>query len=573
MVRNHRKLGLSGALLLSLPFALGSSIYAAKPIDLSHQTPTVLQRFLSGLSNTSGMNIQELNRDIDFKQTLHIRVQETYKGYPVWDGDAVIHVPKGSALSHAALNSVTANHTTTMDGIFYDNLSADLANTPSIIFTEANAQKALRHVISSYEQKIGGKTKIIDEKSSLLVYIDNNNQAHWAYKVSFEAGSLKAHEIPAQPIYVLDAVSFKVYEEWNDMKTINHEETWGGGYGGNEKMGKLVYDGLQGDLSKLSITRDEAGTCYFQNKDVTVKQCTLFIPFINMCLQSEDSTTQCAATDPDHNNVYWNGDEDAVNGGFSPTNDALFNGAIIKDLYQTWYNVPVLLQDPKDPSKGALMLTMIVHLPFDNAYWDGKTMNFGDGVTMFYPLTSLGVAAHEISHGFTTQHSNLKYEKQSGGINEAFSDMAAQAAEYFAYGKNSWQIGPEIFKEEGQALRYMDQPSKDCHGAKPGPKVRCSLDDAGQYKDDIDVHYTSGIYNRFFYTLATTAGWDVRKAFNVMVQANAHYWTANTVFSVDPTNPRNSGACGILKAATDYDYNLNDVKAAFDVVKVKYSTC
>ena len=53
---------------------------------------------------------------------------------------------------------------------------------------------------------------------------------------------------------------------------------------------------------------------------------------------------------------------------------------------------------------------------------------------------------------------------QSGGMNEAFSDMAAQAAEVYAYGvgKNSWQIGPEIFKEKNKALRYMDMPSKDC---------------------------------------------------------------------------------------------------------------
>ena len=100
---------------------------------------------------------------------------------------------------------------------------------------------------------------------------------------------------------------------------------------------------------------------------------------------------------------------------------------------------------------------------YENAFWDGKQMTFGDGDTMMYPLVSLGVGAHEISHGFTEQHSNLEYYGQSGGINEAFSDMAAQAAEYYSAKKNSWQIGPEIMKEDSgyEALRYMDKPSRD----------------------------------------------------------------------------------------------------------------
>ena len=68
---------------------------------------------------------------------------------------------------------------------------------------------------------------------------------------------------------------------------------------------------------------------------------------------------------------------------------------------------------------------------FENAFWNGQQMTFGDGRNRFYPLVSLDVTAHEVSHGFTEQNSGLVYRNQSGGMNEAFSDMAGEAAEYY----------------------------------------------------------------------------------------------------------------------------------------------
>src|SRR5678815_6068662 len=78
-------------------------------------------------------------------------------------------------------------------------------------------------------------------------------------------------------------------------------------------------------------------------------------------------------------------------------------------------------------------LVMRVHYSsaYENALWDGATMSFGDGASTFYPLTSVDVAGHEVSHGFTEQHSNLTYSGQSGGMNEAFSDMGGEATEYY----------------------------------------------------------------------------------------------------------------------------------------------
>jgi len=171
--------------------------------------------------------------------------------------------------------------------------------------------------------------------------------------------------------------------------------------------------------------------------------------------------------------------------------------------------------------------------------------------TTFYPLVSLDVSAHEVSHGFTEQNSALVYSGMSGGMNEAFSDMSGEAAEYFMNGSNDWMVGEQIFKGTG-ALRYMDDPTQD------GSSIGHADDYSGQ-----DVHYTSGVFNRAFYQLATTSGWGTQSAFQAMALANQTYWTANSTFD--------QGGCGVYNAAGDLGFSQADVRAAFAVVGV--NTC
>ena len=541
MHKHHRKLIASGVALLSVSLACMTSVWAAKPVNLRYESIAVM-RFLSADSS-----FQQISSAVDFNQTLHVRVQETYKGYPVWTGDAVVHVPHGGSMAgknamHSIMQGGKNTHTT-MNGVVYEELAPDLANTPAYVFTPAQAEKAVQFATESYQKKSGIKAAVTQPKSSLMVYVDENNKAHWAYLVSFETAP--AQGLPEKPTYIVDGTSFHVYKEWDNIQTLDNEaldNEEGGGFGGNEKMGKLVYDNLQGDLPELEIGRDAAANmCFLQNADVTVKD-----------RRHRDAVISfgCETPDNDHNHIYWDADADAVNGGYSPSNDALYAGKVIKEMYQKWYNVPVLTQNGKP-----MMLNMRVHERMDNAYWDGSQMTFGDGISMFYPLVSLGVAAHEISHGFTEQHSNLVYSGQSGGLNEAFSDMAAQAAEFYSVGHNSWQIGPEIFKAENQALRYMDNPPKDGR----------SIGNAKDYKPWLDVHYSSGVYNKFFYLLGTSAGWDTKKAFDVMVHANTNYWTSGTSFQ--------EAACGVVLAAIDHKYGVEAVNEAAAGVGIDTSTC
>ncbi len=545
---DQRRKVLSALLSLTLPAIYSTSTHAATPLDLSKQNISVLQSLVSPAARAGGISYSETSRSVGSNGTLHTRVQENYMGHPVWGGDAIVHVSNGSRAS-ASFNALlsSAKSDTTMDGVMYKDLSADLAKTPAYALNEAQAKAALQHMLDSFYKQIGAHPVVKDQRSELMVYVDRENKAHWAYKVSFFAEPLADNQPSANPIYIIDATSFKVYENWDNIQTVGQAVT-GGGFGGNTKMGRLTYGGAQGSLAALNMTRDETtNNCYLNNERVNVRNYNnhQIMKFI------------CKEQDQQHGKLYWDGDQDKVNGGYSPANDALFSGAVIIDLYQQWYGVPVLTKNGKP-----MMLEMAIHRRWDNASWERGVMTFGDGIQYFYPLTSLGVGAHEISHGFTEQHANLVYRGQSGGMNESFSDMAAQAAEMFAYGKASWQIGAEIFKQN-RSLRYMDVPSKDCFGGKPGNN--CSIDSAKQYKDGLNVHYSSGVYNRAFYLLATAEGWTVRKAFDVMVNANMHYWTSSATFT--------SGACGALKAAKDLGYDKEAVKAAFEGVGISTQAC
>ncbi|MFI5661091.1 M4 family metallopeptidase [Streptomyces sp. NPDC051684] len=137
-----------------------------------------------------------------------------------------------------------------------------------------------------------------------------------------------------------------------------------------------------------------------------------------------------------------------------------------------------------------------------NAFWDDSCfcMTYGDGIGNTHPLTSLDVAGHEMSHGLTSATANLNYSKESGGLNEATSDILGTAVEFHA--NNSADVGDYLIGEkidingDGSPLRYMDKPSKDGKSADAWSRTTGNL----------DVHYSSGVANHFFYLLSEGSG-------------------------------------------------------------------
>eukprot|EP01084_Bolivina_argentea_P273866 466628_1 len=127
----------------------------------------------------------------------------------------------------------------------------------------------------------------------------------------------------------------------------------------------------------------------------------------------------------------------------------------------------------------------------ENAGWyNGEYLYFGDGGNNFYPLISIDIMGHELAHGYTLQHSDLTYDKESGAMNEAFSDLVGEACQYHSTGSYNWEIGEDVVKPAfGQAaLRYMNNPPNDGY----------SIDHYNDYTDSLNVHHSSGIYNKAF---------------------------------------------------------------------------
>ena len=531
------------ALSASIALAICTVSNAAEPVELHKknylQTQKLFPMQLPGMAVKGGQTNQLsfISQHTDKNKKVHVRLQQTYKGVPVFGGYAIAHsLYTAKGLVGAPQNSVK------MTGKIYKSIDADVGALP--VDFQVKGKQALSQFLSQYSDKNTSEAEVTP-----LVYIDDNHTAHWAYKVSVFVQHYDA--IPSRPTAILDAKTLQAFVQWNNVKTerVPAKAT---GFGGNEKVGKVQYDGI--NFSQLDITTDvQENMCYLENTDVRVVDMDHLYSSKNKPMQFN-----CVLAN-DEKALFWTGylgdGSDEANGAFSPTNDALYAGQVIKRMYHEWYGEEVLTNDDGSP----MQLVMRVHYGrgYENAYWDGTKMTFGDGASMMYPLVSLGVGGHEISHGFTEQHSDLNYYGQSGGINEAFSDMAAMAAEVYSVGQASWQIGAEIMKEDSgyDALRYMDDPSRD----------GMSINTADEYYGGLDVHYSSGVYNHLFYLLANKNNWNTQKAFDVMVLANMNYWTPYTNF-VD-------GGCGILNAAMDMAYSIDDVKSALDEVAINYDSC
>lgn len=144
---------------------------------------------------------------------------------------------------------------------------------------------------------------------------------------------------------------------------------------------------------------------------------------------------------------------------------------------------------------------------YENAYWSGSEMVYGDGASTFAPLTSLDVTAHELGHGICEYSANLVYSRESGAINEGLSDIWGSVVENaFAPTKQNFLIGEDITKVSPYYLRSMSNPKS---GLSPQPdtylgtnwKAATSSCTPTSSNDQCGVHYNSGVLNHFFYIL------------------------------------------------------------------------
>ncbi|MER7766609.1 M4 family metallopeptidase [Kitasatospora sp. NPDC096140] len=448
---------------------------------------------------------------VDADGTRHFRYERTFAGLPVLGGDLVVH--------QKADGSTTSVDKATGATIALPSL------TPQIPADKAAAQA------TGAVQSTVGITADADEapltavhqtgKAELVVWATDGNP-RLAYRTTVEGE--RADGTPSRQLLVTDAASGQVLSTHEEVQTA-------------AGTGKGVFVGT------VPLTTTQSGSSY-QLKDATRGgQATYTLK----SMTSGSGTLVANTTDSFGNGLASNAESAAV--------DAQFGAAATWDFYKNTFGRNGI----KNDGVGAASR---VHYGrnYVNAFWDDSCfcMTYGDGTSNTHPLTELDVAGHEMSHGVTSATANLNYSGESGGLNEATSDIFGTMVEFYANlaaDKPDYLIGELInINGDGKPLRYMDQPSKD--GA--------SADYWSSGVGSKDVHYSSGVANHFFYLLAegsgaktvngvsynsptynnsTLAGIGRDKAAQIWYRALTTYFTSTTNYAGART--------GTLKAAAD----------------------
>jgi bacillolysin len=198
---------------------------------------------------------------------------------------------------------------------------------------------------------------------------------------------------------------------------------------------------------------------------------------------------------------------------------------------------------------------------YNNAFWDGTKMTYGDGNgTTFTPLTGLDVCGHEMSHGVTSNSGNLTYQNESGALNEGNSDIFGTCVENFGRPSQwDWKIGVEI-TPSGNGIRNMANPNQFNH-----PDTYQGTNWYVGTADNGGVHTNSGVYNFWFYTLTSggTGVNDISNSYTVsaigMLNAAKIAYRALTVYYTPSTNYANARALTIQAAKDLFGNCSNEV--------------
>ncbi|MGM9489262.1 M4 family metallopeptidase [Ideonella sp. YS5] len=206
------------------------------------------------------------------------------------------------------------------------------------------------------------------------------------------------------------------------------------------------------------------------------------------------------------------------------------------EAYKAFWN-----RDSYNNAGAALISSVHYSTNYCNAFWNGTQMVYGDGNSGqgCLPLArAQDVTAHELTHAVTENESGLVYSGESGGMNEAMSDIFGAFTEAYVDGgktgtltvsTDTWKIGEDILPP---ALRYMNDPAAD--GA--------SKDYWYSGVGNVDVHYSSGIANLAFYLLSqggthprgksaiNVTGLGMDKAIRIFYEANVNVLTSNANF-------------------------------------------
>ena len=226
--------------------------------------------------------------------------------------------------------------------------------------------------------------------------------------------------------------------------------------------------------------------------------------------------------------------------------------AYAEDVYDYFLNTHN--RNSYDNNGATIRSTVHYGTNYNNAFWNGSQMVYGDGDgSTFRELSGAkDVVAHEITHAVTERTAGLQYQYQSGALNESFSDVFG----YFL-DTGDYLMGEDVYTPgvSGDALRSLSNPAKYGQPEHMNDYLNTSADNGG-------VHTNSGIPNKAFYNTVTSIG---------NTKAEKIYYRALTVY-LTPTSDFSYARASLLQSAADLygsgSSTYNAVKSAWDSVGV-----
>ncbi|MFI1798500.1 M4 family metallopeptidase [Streptomyces sp. NPDC020379] len=392
-----------------------------------------------GLGAKEQLVVKDVGKDVN--GTSHTRYERTYDGLPVLGGDLVVDATGSGTVKTVAkaTKARLAVATTT------PSLAASAAEKDAV--KAANAQ--------------GSKATKADAAPRKVIWAADGTPV-LAYETV--VGGLQDDGTPNQLHVVADAKTGKKLFQYQGIKTGTGNTQYSGQVSlGTTRSGSsyTLDDGTRGGHKTYNLNHGSSGTG-------------------SLYTNSTDVWGSGSNSDP------------ATAGA-----DAHYGAQLTWDYYKNVHGRSGIRGD----GQGAYSR---VHYgnSYVNAFWDDGCfcMTYGDGSGNAKPLTAIDVAAHEMTHGVTSATANLTYSGESGGLNEATSDIMATAVEFWANNPSDpgdYLIGEKIdINGNGTPLRYQDKPSRDGR----------SKDAWSSGLGGLDVHYSSGPANHWFYLASEGSG-------------------------------------------------------------------
>ncbi|MGW7258190.1 M4 family metallopeptidase [Streptomyces sp. NPDC054834] len=439
--------GVAGAAPAKAPSGKANSSHAAVRLTPSQRAELLRDASAAktdtaraiGLGAKEKLAVKDVVKDGD--GTLHTRYERTYAGLPVLGGDLVVETAKSGATKSVVK---ATNATLKVAGL-----------TPAVSATSAEKQAVQR-------AKALGAVKPAAANTARKVIWAASGKPVLAYETV--VGGLQDDGTPNQLHVITDATTGKKLYEYQGIET---------------GVGNTQYSG------QVTLTTTQSGSNYTLTDGARGGHKTY-----NLNHGSSGTGTLFSQT----SDTWGNG---TTSNAATAGADAHYGAAETWDFYKSTFGRNGI----KNNGVGAYSR---VHYgnSYVNAFWDDGCfcMTYGDGSGNADPLTAIDVAGHEMSHGVTSNTAGLNYSGESGGLNEATSDIFGAGVEFYA--NNSTDVGDYLVGEkidingDGTPLRYMDKPSKD--GA--------SKDSWYSGLGGLDVHYSSGPANHFFYLLSEGSG-------------------------------------------------------------------